>query len=304
MQQMEWDNLPTTPVAWATGMLTLKSQPWITTRRQRQSQWCAMGILRARQDIEIDMEILTRYWHTKKDAWHNIFECQCCACTNHTGYAPDPLATADTTATVDTMLTPDHLPRKRQDPEELTHESNQDNSAGSKQEYPESEIDDWDWDELEASPSKGTTTSIQPQKQSSPLKSNNGTNRGPTCEDYLNHAAGTLNTMSQPPPGSILERIASTPRQSFPEMGQITTGTPVTMYTGGHAQIWMEGLPHPTGHRHLHNPQVRKLRNNSRYELAYIRHQYGNSSAPETGLLQRFNSETHDKLNRNLAQHS
>ena len=38
-----------------------------------------MGILRARQDIEIGTEILTRYWHTKKDAWHNIFECQCCA---------------------------------------------------------------------------------------------------------------------------------------------------------------------------------------------------------------------------------
>jgi len=83
-------------------------------------------------------------------------------CTNHTGYTPDPLATADTTATVDTMLTSEHLPRKRQDPEELKHESNQDNSAGSKQEYPESEIDDWDWDELESSPSKGTTTSIQP----------------------------------------------------------------------------------------------------------------------------------------------
>jgi len=112
-----------------------------------------MGILRARQDIEIGTEILTRYWHTKKDAWNNIFECQCCACTNHTGYAPDPLVTADTTASVDTMLTPDHQPKKRQDPEELTHESNQDNSAGSKQEYPDSEIDDWDWDELETSPS-------------------------------------------------------------------------------------------------------------------------------------------------------
>jgi len=101
-----------------------------------------MGILRARQDIEIGTEILTRYWHTQKDAWHNIFECQCCACTNHTGYAPDPLVTADTTASVDTMLTPEHQPRKRQDPEDLTHEFNQDNSASSKQEYPESEIDD------------------------------------------------------------------------------------------------------------------------------------------------------------------
>jgi len=148
------------------------------------------------------------------------------------------LVTVDITAIVDTTFTPDHLPRKRQDPEELKHESNQDNSAGSKQVYPESEIDEWDWDELEASPSTGTTTSIQPQKQSSPLKSNDGTTRGPTCADYLNHAAETLNTICQPPPGSILEKIALIPRQSFPEMGQITIGILVTMYTGGDAQIW------------------------------------------------------------------
>jgi len=44
--------------------------------------------------------------------------------------------------------------------------------------------------------------------------------------------------MSQLTPGSILERIALTPQQSFPEMGLITAGTPVTIYTGGHAQIW------------------------------------------------------------------
>ena len=31
-----------------------------------------MGILRAKKDIEPDTEILTRYWHTTKDAWHNI----------------------------------------------------------------------------------------------------------------------------------------------------------------------------------------------------------------------------------------
>jgi len=89
-----------------------------------------MGILRARQDIEKDTEILTRYWHTKKDAWHNIFECQCCACTNHTVNIPDPLATADTTVVEDTMSTTDRLSRKRQDLEELKHEPNQDNSAG------------------------------------------------------------------------------------------------------------------------------------------------------------------------------
>jgi len=64
-----------------------------------------MGILRARQDIEKDTEI---YWHTIQDAWHNIFECQCCACTNHTGNIPDPLATVDTIAVEDMISTTDH----------------------------------------------------------------------------------------------------------------------------------------------------------------------------------------------------
>jgi len=166
------------------------------------------------------------------------------------------------------MLTPDHLPRKRQDPEEQKHESNQDNSAGSKQEYPESETDDWDWDELEASPSKGTTTSIQPQKQSSPEEQKHESNQDNSAgskqgytksgiDDWdwdeleaspskgtttsiqpLNHETDTLNTLSQPPLGSILETIALIPRQSFPGRGQITIGTPVTIYTGGDAQIW------------------------------------------------------------------
>jgi len=60
-----------------------------------------MAILRPRRDIEKDLEILTRYWHKEKDAWQNIFECECCACTNHTGTTTNPMAeTADTTATV------------------------------------------------------------------------------------------------------------------------------------------------------------------------------------------------------------
>jgi hypothetical protein len=124
-----------------------------------------MGILRARKDIEPDTEILTRYWHTKKDAWHNIFVCQCCACTNHTE-APDPLPIVDSTALEDTMSTPNHLPRERQDPDAETYDSKQGNSAGNIPEYPDSEIDDWNWDELEASPFRGATISIQPQKSS------------------------------------------------------------------------------------------------------------------------------------------
>jgi len=117
-----------------------------------------MGILRARKDIEKDTEILKRYWHKKKDAWQKKFECECCACTNHTGNMPDPSATADKTAVEDTVSTTGHSPRKRQDLEIRNHEPNQDNFARNKQEYPESEIDDWDWEELEIPPSRELPT--------------------------------------------------------------------------------------------------------------------------------------------------
>jgi len=197
-----------------------------------------MGILRARQDIEKHTEILTRYWHTTKDAWHNILQCQCCACTNHTANIPDPLATADTVAVEDTTSTTDHLPRKRLDLEELKHEPNQDNSAGIKQEYPESEIDDWDWDEMEAPPSKGTTTSIKSPTKLPPLRLNEGATRGPEYKEYPNHEVDTPNNTTQPPLNSLLEKIASIPRQSFPETWHPKIGTLVTVYTGGDAQTW------------------------------------------------------------------
>jgi len=140
MQQKEWDNSPTTPVAMPTGMPTLKSQSWTTTRKQRQSQWGSYEP--GKTSKQAGTEILKRYWHTKKDAWHNIFVCQCCACTNHTEQALDPLPTAETQQLQRTRSTPDHLPRKRQDPDAETYESKQDNSAGNKPEYPDSEIDD------------------------------------------------------------------------------------------------------------------------------------------------------------------
>jgi len=73
----------------------------------------------------------------------------------------NPMATADMTAIDDMVSIADHTPRERQDLEMPNHEPNQDYSARNKQEYPESEMDDWDWDELEAPPFKGTTTSIQ-----------------------------------------------------------------------------------------------------------------------------------------------
>ena len=130
------------------------------------------------------------------------------------------------------------LPQNKAGPEELKHVPNQDNSAGSKQEYPESEIDDWDWDELEASPSKGTTISTQPPINLAPLRANDGATRGPEYEEDPSHGADTLHNTSQPTLGSILETIASIPRQSFPETWYPTVGTPITVYTGGDAQIW------------------------------------------------------------------
>jgi len=195
-----------------------------------------MAILRARQDIEKDTVILTRYWHKKKDAWQNIFECKCCACTNHTGNMSDSLATADTTAVEDTAPTTGHLPGNRQDLEMLNHEPNQDNFAGNKEEYPESEIDDWDWDKLEASPFKGTTTSTQSPTKLPPLMINEGATRGPGHKDYPDHVTDILQTTSQIPLNSILDKLASVPSQSFSDTWQPTIGASVTVYTGGDAQ--------------------------------------------------------------------
>jgi len=115
-----------------------------------------VAILRARRDIEKDSEILTRYWHKEKDAWQNVFECECCACTNHTGTTTNPtVETADTTAIEGPVLTVEYAPRQRPDIENPGHDPSQTHSAINNQDYPDSEMDDWEWDALEASPLKG-----------------------------------------------------------------------------------------------------------------------------------------------------
>jgi len=130
-----------------------------------------MAFLRARRDIEKDSEILTRYWHKDKDAWQNIFVCECCACTNHTGFTTNPTAvTAETTTIEDLVSTAEYAPNQRQDIENPKHDPIHTHSTISKQDYPDSEMDDWDWDELEASPPKGTTTTTpQPAAQPPPM---------------------------------------------------------------------------------------------------------------------------------------
>ena len=120
----------------------------------------------------------------------------------------------------------------------LYHEPNQDNLAGNKQEYQASEIDYWDWDELEASPFQGTTTSTQPPTKLLSLMINERATRGPGHIDYPDHVTDNLPTTSQMPLDSILDKIASVPSQSFPDAWQPTIGAPVTVYTGGDAQKW------------------------------------------------------------------
>jgi len=74
---------------------------------------------------------------------------------------PEPPATAETNAIEETAHIISHLQSKRQDLIKENHEPHQDNLVGNKQEYPDSEIDAWDWDELEASPPTGITQPIQ-----------------------------------------------------------------------------------------------------------------------------------------------
>jgi len=146
-----------------------------------------MAILRARKDIEKDTEILTRYWHKEKDAWQSIFDSQCCACTNHMGMTiTTPAETAEINTTEDLVPTVDYTPRGMQDlaiAPIFRHESSQDRSARDAQDYPESEMADWDWDELEESPYKETTT-ITNQQEKTPLTTQkNHDEEGGNAED-------------------------------------------------------------------------------------------------------------------------
>ena len=70
---------------------------------------------------------------------------------------PDPPATTETNAADETAPRIGHSPSNRQDLTKENQEPTQDNLVDNKQEYPDSEIDAWDWDELEASPPTGTS---------------------------------------------------------------------------------------------------------------------------------------------------
>jgi len=124
----------------------------------------------------------------------------------------NPPATVDMTVIDDMVLIADHTPRERQDLEMLNHELNQDHSARSKQEYPESEMDDWDWDELEASPFKGTTTSIKLPTDFLPPMKTQGAEGGICQHDYSDQEVDILDweVLEHPPAGDIKPKLDNT----------------------------------------------------------------------------------------------
>jgi len=147
-----------------------------------------MAILRARKDIEKDAEIVTRYWHKEKDAWQNIFECQCCACTKHTGTTITNLTeTADTTTTNDPGPVLGYTPRATQDSEiaPTSHQGgSHEGSARVKEDYPESETDDWEWDDLEHRTHNVATNLTVRTRQSSETPRSN---KDPPLTSQLHH---------------------------------------------------------------------------------------------------------------------
>jgi len=126
----------------------------------------------------------------------------------------NPPATADITAVEDTVSIADHTLRKMQDLETPNHEPNQDYFARNKQEYPESEMDDWDWDELEASPFKGTTTSIQPPIKLPKSIKNEGATVGIGNKDYPDQEVDALEweVLEHPPDRDTKTKLDTTSR--------------------------------------------------------------------------------------------
>ena len=132
---------------------------------------------------------------------------------------PRPIADHPPSMSVDPVT-------KERDEPVTSHDPKRDEPRVDTPEYHDSEIDDWNWDELEASPSIGEMVTIQSQIYTHPHVSTNGIVNGSTLGDYRSHVTATQHTMSHLRLGSLLEKIALTPQQSFPDMMPIKAGTP------------------------------------------------------------------------------
>ena len=153
-------------------------------------------------------------------------------CTNHTRYIPDPPATTVTKPADETAPRTGHPPSIRQDLTKVNQELTQDTLAGNKQKYPDSEIDVWDWDELEASFPIGTSQPIQPSTIPPPTGDHEGTTRDPEHNGSLDHETDPPHNTCPLPLNSMTQRIASVPDQSFPDsLATYNWGT-------GHCLYW------------------------------------------------------------------
>jgi len=77
--------------------------------------------------------------------------------------------------------------------ERIATQQNAIESEVQKQDYPDSEMNDWDWDEMEASLFKETTTAIKrPAKLPPPTENNHEVEGGNRQDDYSDHEVDNL----------------------------------------------------------------------------------------------------------------
>jgi len=127
---------------------------------------------------------------------------------------PDPPATTETNVVEEMAPIIGHSPSKRQDLTKENQEPNQDNLVDNKQEYPDSEIDTWDWDELEASTPTGICQPIQSPTTLPPVWGNEGTTRDPGHDGSPDHETHFPHIMCLLPLNSTTQRMASVPNQA------------------------------------------------------------------------------------------
>ena len=92
-------------------------------------------------------------------------------------------------------LSVDPVTKERNEPV-TSHDPKRDEPRVDTPDYHDSEIDDWNWDELEASPPIGERVTIQSQIYTHPHVSTNGIVNGSTIGDGRSHVTATQSTMS------------------------------------------------------------------------------------------------------------
>ena len=99
--------------------------------------------------------------------------------------------------------------------ERIATQQNAIESEVQKQDYPDSEMDEWDWDEMEASPFKETTTAIKrPVLLPPPTENNHEVEGGNRQDDYCDHEVDNLDweVLEHPPDTDTKTKLDRTSR--------------------------------------------------------------------------------------------